>query len=93
MTFFQEVIDYLIWHHLGMKAKERNPHLRAIFKTYFSFQIQPSNLVRLHGDLGLFHRHLSNIDCLIARTACLVCFISAVYGRSKNEAALEDRHK
>jgi hypothetical protein len=29
------------------------------------------------------HRHLSNIDCLTARTACLVCFISTVNGRSK----------
>ncbi len=29
------------------------------------------------------HRHLSNIDCLMAHTACLVCFISTVNGRSK----------
>ncbi len=31
------------------------------------------------------HRHLSNIDCLMAHTACLVCFISTVNGRSKKE--------
>jgi hypothetical protein len=31
------------------------------------------------------HRHLSNIDCLMARTACLVCFISTVNGRSKKK--------
>jgi hypothetical protein len=37
------------------------------------------------------HRHLSNIDCLIACTACLVCFISTVNGRNKKrENALED---
>jgi len=32
------------------------------------------------------HRHLSNIDCLMAHTAPLVCFISTVNGRSKKEA-------
>jgi len=32
------------------------------------------------------HRHLSNIDCLMARTTCLVCFISSVNGHSKKEA-------
>ncbi len=29
------------------------------------------------------HRHLSNIDCLMANTACFVCFISTVNGHSK----------
>jgi hypothetical protein len=29
------------------------------------------------------HRHRNNIDCLMAHTACLVCFISTVNGRSK----------
>ncbi len=29
------------------------------------------------------HRHLRNIDCLMAHTACLVCFISTVNSRSK----------
>jgi hypothetical protein len=33
--------------------------------------------------MNAVHRHLSNIDCLMARTACLVCFISTVNGRSK----------
>ncbi len=28
--------------------------------------------------ITLVHRHLSNIDCLMAGTACLVCFISTV---------------
>jgi hypothetical protein len=37
------------------------------------------------------HRHLSNIDCLMAHTACLVCFISTVNGPSKKGGnALED---
>ncbi len=31
------------------------------------------------------HRHLRNIDCLMAHTACLVCFISTVNGCSKKE--------
>jgi hypothetical protein len=29
------------------------------------------------------HRHLSNIDCLMVRTACLACIICTVNGRSK----------
>jgi hypothetical protein len=33
--------------------------------------------------LGQFHRHLRNIDCLMVRTTCLVCFISTVNGCSK----------
>ncbi len=31
------------------------------------------------------HRHLSNIDCLMVHTACLVCFISTVNSHSKKE--------
>ncbi len=31
------------------------------------------------------HRHLSNIDRLMARTACLVCFISTVNDHSKKK--------
>ncbi len=34
---------------------------------------------------GSNHKHLSNIDCLIGRTACLVCFISTANGHSKKE--------
>ena len=33
--------------------------------------------------MAKLHRHLSNIDCLKARTACLVCFISTVNGHCK----------
>ncbi len=33
--------------------------------------------------LRLNHRHQSNIDCLMAHTACLVCFSSNVNGCSK----------
>jgi hypothetical protein len=31
------------------------------------------------------HRHLKNIDCLMAHTACLVCFSSSVNGCSKRK--------
>jgi hypothetical protein len=34
---------------------------------------------------GFNHRHLRNIDCLTARTACLVSFISTVNGCSKRK--------
>ncbi len=48
-------------------------------------------IVECYYGLRFCHRHLSNIDCLMACTACLVCFISTVNGRSKKrENALED---
>jgi hypothetical protein len=31
------------------------------------------------------HRHLRNMDCLMVRTTCLVCFISTVNGCSKKK--------
>ncbi len=31
------------------------------------------------------HRHLRNIDCLMAHTTCLVCFINTVNGRSQKK--------
>jgi len=34
------------------------------------------------------HRHLSNIECIMALTAYLVCFISTVYGCSKKKKKL-----
>ncbi len=42
------------------------------------------------GQIDITHRHLSNIDCLMACTTCLVCFISTVNGRSekKNKRSL-----
>ncbi len=38
--------------------------------------------------LCLVHRHLSNKDCLMACTACLVCFISTVNGCRKKGKCL-----
>ncbi len=35
--------------------------------------------------LSQTHRYLSNIDCLMSHTACLVCFISTVNGHSKKK--------
>ncbi len=35
--------------------------------------------------VSLTYRHLSNIDCLMAHTGCLVCFISTVNGHSKKK--------
>ncbi len=36
-------------------------------------------------EMHSLHRHLSNIDCLMAHTACLVCFISPVNGCNKKK--------
>ncbi len=50
-------------------------------------------------EMDSLHRHLSNIDRLMARNACLVCFISIVNGhckkrkrRRRSSLALEDQH-
>ncbi len=41
---------------------------------------------RVNGPMvGPSHRHLNNIDFLMARTACLVCFITTVNGHSKKK--------
>jgi hypothetical protein len=37
------------------------------------------------------HRHLSNVDCLMARTAFFVYFINIVNGRSNKKEAFEDQ--
>jgi hypothetical protein len=34
-----------MWHHFGVKGRERNPTLTATFKDYFSFHVQAANLV------------------------------------------------
>jgi len=39
----------------------------------------------LLGSLSSVHWHLSNINCLMAHTACFVCFISTVNGPSKKK--------
>jgi hypothetical protein len=39
------------------------------------------------------HRHLSNKNCLTARTTCLVCFISTVNGHSKKKRKKEKKAK
>ncbi len=48
-------------------------------------KLKQSILIRCQWAKGSFHRHLSNIDCLTAHTACLVCFISTVNGHNKNK--------
>ncbi len=45
------------------------------------FESLISNVVNY--SIDRVHRHLRNIDCLTEHTACLVCFISTVNGRSK----------
>jgi hypothetical protein len=42
-----------------------------------------NNIIIKQLTICLIHRDLRIIDCLTARTACLVCFISTVNGRSK----------
>jgi hypothetical protein len=45
----------------------------------------------LRVQMGLDHRHLGNVDCLMVHTACHVCFTSTVNDCSeKKENALED---
>ncbi len=41
---------------------------------------------RKHSVVACNHRHISNIACLMAHTACLVCFISTVNGHNKKRS-------
>ncbi len=51
----------------------------------FEFKISKIMNVDKIGLVSHSHRHLSNIDCLTAHPACLVCFISTVNGHSKKK--------
>jgi hypothetical protein len=57
----------------------KNPHAYGNFKVDHLLIVRKISILQN----GSTHRHQSNIDCLMARTACLVCFISTVNGRSK----------
>jgi hypothetical protein len=39
--------------------------------------------------MSSIHRHLTNIDCLTATTACLVCFSSTLNGRSEKKKPIK----
>jgi hypothetical protein len=77
--------------------------LKSAFYIYFCFSCAAAVIIVIAGIplvvanvvivvIANAHRHLSNIDCLKARTACLVCFISTVNGHSKKDKeALKDR--
>jgi hypothetical protein len=70
---------FLFYFHYGTAY-------RAIIFAVITETTMSCSLGRWYG-----HRHLSNIDCLMVHTACLVCFISIVNGRSKKtENVLED---
>jgi hypothetical protein len=64
-----------IWLQIGIKWKIMSALLQGNAMTIAFCQLGWSE--------HLGHRHLSNIDCLMAHTACLVCFSSTVNGRSK----------
>ncbi len=54
---------------------------KHFLRIFFLENVILSNLLIIYTykhTLGVRHRHLRNIDCLMARTACLVCFISTV---------------
>jgi hypothetical protein len=53
---------------------------QVFFMTYQSQHLQ------IAYKKALTHRHLSNKDCLMVHTACLVCFNSTVNGRSKKRS-------
>jgi hypothetical protein len=57
--------------------------LRRLSKVFARGKLlQPS---RIFAYYGIAHRHFSNIDCLMACTACPVCFISTVNSCSKKK--------
>jgi hypothetical protein len=68
--------------------------LKFIFSRIFWYQqtsicdiiIEQYALKKCSNCLNTKHRHLSNIDCLTMRTACIVCFISTDNGHSKKKS-------
>jgi hypothetical protein len=50
-----------------------------------TFSEPPFASLFLYYITALNHRHLRNIDCLMAHTTCLVCFINTVNGHSKKK--------
>jgi hypothetical protein len=74
-TKYKNKINKPTWHGVARKKYWYDQHL---VHNYIGFI------------LHLSHRHLSNIGCLKAHTACLVCFISTVNGHSeKRKTSLE----
>jgi hypothetical protein len=57
-------------------------HILRMFIKSSSLQKVPRNLCQ-NSFKRSTHRHLSNIDCLVAHTACPACFISTVKGCNK----------
>jgi hypothetical protein len=80
-------ITIVNYDHNKIIAQEIGHFLKvfSIGKPLFSMQKQASLLLIDCNESGIKcnHRHLSKKDCLMARTASLVCFISTVNGRSK----------
>jgi hypothetical protein len=64
---------FLFYFHYGTAH-------RAIIFAVITEITMSCNLGRWYG-----HRHLSNIDCIMVHTACLVCFIGTVKGCSKKK--------
>jgi hypothetical protein len=60
-------------------------NLQAVAKSCGSILWQHSGWGGFVEHLSRAHRHLRYIDCITARTACLVCFISTVNSRSKRK--------
>jgi hypothetical protein len=48
-------------------------------------ETQHNNNEHNNKNVMLSHRHQCNVDCLKARAACLVCFISTVNGHHKKK--------
>ncbi len=69
--------------HFACKVSGLTKHLRKIV----------NDSAKIVTNQGWDHRHLSNIDCLKARTTRLVCFISTANGLSKKEALKDWRYQ
>jgi hypothetical protein len=65
------------------------PALALAAKMVFHFHLEEikvlDKLNRKGEEQSFDHRHLSNIDCLMAHTTCLVCFISTANGHCKKK--------
>jgi hypothetical protein len=72
-----------MWHHWARSATANRREPKSCFGQVFYYNL--GGIDDVHVLICADHTHLRNIDCLTARTTCLVCFISTVNGHSKRK--------
>jgi hypothetical protein len=71
--------DFFCWKFILSQSDFKKSFSQYSWSNVFVFDACPRDL------WWNYARHLRNIDCLMVRTTCLVCFINTVNGRSKRK--------